>query len=332
MVLNYIGSKKSLLPFLENTISKLGIEGSSFCDPFSGTSSVGNYFKNDYTITSNDKEYYSYIISWGYMISNYSDKLERIINDLNNIKPKVGLITKNYSPYKECERMFFTITNAKKIDAIREEIERMKNESLINKDEYIFLLASLLESSDNVANIACVYGAYLKKYKKSALIPIILFPLHHTRTNKNNTVYNMDIQELFEKDIEYDIVYLDPPYNTRQYSTNYFVLNYLAKYEDIELKGKTGMPLYCYKSPFASKVKAKKAFIKLIETIKSKYIFLSYNNEGILSSKDIKKILETRGKVTLHTREYKRFKSQKNIKELKQQKTVTEYLYEVRTF
>jgi len=318
MVLNYIGSKRTLLPFIGNVIDNLGgPPPKSFCDPFSGTCSVGNYFKNDFAITSNDAEYYSYIISYAYLNCSYTKCLEDHLKTLNNLKGRVGLVTKNYS---EC-RLFFTNHNAQKIDAMRTYLDSIRDQ--ISRGEYIYLLACILEASDKVANIACVYGAFLKKFKKSAKNEIQVGPIHRETLKGGHDVHNLDVMELFKKGKKYDIVYLDPPYNHRQYSSNYFVLNYIAKYKDLSIRGKTGILTDCFKSKFSSKRWAKQEFEKLVETIRADYIVLSYNNEGIIPSKEIIEILSKKGRVTTHTKQYKKFKAQMGVKE----RWVTEYLY-----
>ncbi len=327
MVLNYIGSKNKLLPFINEAVQSLCAtdKPTTFCDAFSGTGTVGNYFKNEFSVTSNDTEYYSYVINNGYMCCKYSIKIQKIIDNLNELKGVQGLVADNYSPLGD--RMYFTTENAKKIDAVRTEINNLLNNKRITKKEYLFLLASLLEAADKVANIACIYGSYLKNFKKSAVKPIVINPIHkETKIKNKNKTFNLDVSDLFKKDIKYNIVYLDPPYNQRQYSSNYFVLNYIAKYKNVELKGKTGIILDCFKSKFSSKILAKEEFKKLINSIKSNYILLSYNNEGIINSEDILEILKLKGDVEIKTKQYKKFKAQQTVKI----EFVTEYLYVVK--
>jgi adenine-specific DNA-methyltransferase len=112
--------------------------------------------------------------------------------------------------------MYFTDENAKKCDAIRKKIEDWKKEEKITENEYYFLLASLIESIDKVANTASVYGAFLKKFKKSALNPLILQPADFYLNDNEHKVFNEDINKLIVES-SHDVVYLDPPYNHRQY-------------------------------------------------------------------------------------------------------------------
>ena len=142
---------------------------------------------------------------------------------------------------------------------------------------------------DCVANTASIYGAYLKKYKQSSLKKVSL--KQEIINGKNGKAYCEPAEILINK-ISGDILYMDPPYNTRQYSSNYHVLETIARNDEPEVHGKTLLRNDCKKSLFSSKRFAKKALEEIIKNAKFKYIFMSYNNEGILSLEDIKKIFE----------------------------------------
>ena len=286
MTLNYIGSKKTLLPILNQVITnEIGDKCNSsftFGDGFSGTGCVGQFFSNTYgcNIQSVDMEKYSCYVNRSMLCIPYSSKLSAIIETLNTITGTSGLITKNYSP--NGNRMYFTVENANKIDGIREYIELYNN---ITMDERVFLLSSLLCSADKVANISCVYGSYLKKFKSTALKPFILKPIHTNTTlvSPNNVVLQQDVVTVDWSSC--DVVYFDPPYNGRQYGANYFMLNYILDYIDksSEMRPKTGLTNY-YKSEFCQKSSVKQSFKILLDNkTLPRYIFISYNNEGVLN-------------------------------------------------
>jgi adenine-specific DNA-methyltransferase len=310
--LNYIGSKKTLI----NNIIKIckdninNIYNYSFADLFAGTGTVSYNMNNICKyIISNDLEYYSYVINYALLKSIYSDKLQKIINHMNNLELiDNGLIFLNYSK----NRMFFTHNNAKKADAIRKYLDDIYIKNEINKKEFMFLLASIIISIDKIANTSSVYGAFLKQYKNSALKDLIIKPIHKNKTNKNNIIYNMKMEDLIENQ-KFDIVYLDPPYNHRQYSGNYSPLNYIAQYKDIELTGKTGLIKDYNKSIFCKKTNIKETFKDMINKIKCKYILLSYNNEGLMNFNDLKDLLLQKGDIKLYKIEYNKFKAQQNV-------------------
>jgi len=335
--MNYIGSKLSLLEFLEESINKVvGKNCDTFCDLFAGTGIVGRYFKTKgYKIIANDIQYYSYVLNRHY-IGNHKElnfaKLTKEILDLKSIDVKKrknfvcnylsdlkgvkGFIYKNYclggTKDKEEPRQYFSDENGMRCDAIRQKIENWKKQNLISDDEYYFLITSLVESIDKYANTASVYGAFLKKLKKTAQNNLILKPAELIINEQDHEVFNEDINEISGK-IKGDILYLDPPYNQRQYATNYHMLETIAKYDNPKIHGKTGLREYQnQKSLYCSRTQVKKAFKDLILKAKARYIFLSYNNEGLMTLDDIQEIMCLRGKYGNFTKEYNRFKADKS--------------------
>lgn len=350
--MNYIGSKLSLLKFLEESINKVVDENSQiFCDLFAGTGAVGAYFKKrGYSIISNDLQYYSYVLNKHY-IENHRvlefdgladiipslkkikllERKDAVCNYLSNIAGVEGFIYKNYCPSgtesQEEWRQYFSDENGKKCDAVRQKIEDWKDEKIITDGEYYFLLTSLIESIDKNANTASVYGAFLKKLKKSAQRIFVLRPAELIINDQEHHVFNEDINKLIKK-IEGDILYLDPPYNQRQYATNYHILETIAKYDNPNIHGKTGLRDYeDQKSAYCSRPQVKKAFKDLIENANVKYIFLSYNNEGLMTPADIEEIMSTRGEYGCFTQKYSRFKADRNRNYIANK--TTEYLHYV---
>ena len=352
--MNYIGSKLSLLEFLEESINKVVDKNCNvFCDLFAGTGIVGSYFKRKgYKIIANDIQYYSYVLNKHY-IGNHKElpflKLEKEIPELKNIEienrkkfvcdylsgleGKRGFIYKNYclggTKGKKEQRQYFSDENGMRCDAVRQKIENWKKEKLISNSEYYFLITSLIESIDKCANTASVYGAFLKKLKKTAQNSLFLKPALLIINDQDHKVFNEDINELVSK-VKGDILYLDPPYNHRQYAPNYHMLETIAKYDNPKIHGKTGLRDYqSQKSLFCSRSQVKKAFKDLILKAKVKYIFLSYNNEGLMSLKDIKEIMGLKGKYGYFTKEYGRFRADKSENRKYTANKTTEYLHYV---
>ena len=327
--MNYIGSKYKLSDFISSSVKSIvgdDLSDKIFCDLFAGTGVVGRNFKKEVKkVISNDMEFYSYVLNKNYIENHEFLDNEIYIKELNETNGEEGFIFNEYSENGKANRLYFSEHNGKKIDAIRTKIELWKTEKKISSALYYFLLASLIESADKVANTASVYGAFLKKIKKTAQKELILEPAIFEINSHSHEVYNEDSNLLIKK-IEGDILYLDPPYNAREYGANYHLLNTIAKYDNFTPKGKTGLRDYS-KSAFCKKKEVEKSFDDLIKNANFKYIFLSYNNEGIMSSETIKKILSNYGKYDLLTTEYQRFRADKKENRNHKASSTTEYLH-----
>lgn len=311
--MNYIGSKHKLNPWILESISetvKLPLHETVFCDLFAGTGAVGRNFKPLVKqVIANDIEFYSYILLKNYIGNHKPLVFENFIEKLNTLPEKKGFIYENYSEGGSAGRLYFSEENGQKIDAIRTEIEQWRTDKKINEGLYYFLLASLIESADKVANTASVYGAFLKKIKKSAAKSLVLEPARFAETLNSHLVFQEDANTLIEK-ISGDILYLDPPYNARQYGANYHLLNTIAKYDTFVPQGKTGLRSY-EKSNYCKKGEVTKSFEELIKNAQFQWVFLSYNNEGLMTEEEVKTIMKRYGNYTLKTKKYQRFKADK---------------------
>lgn len=278
--MNYIGSKYSLIDFIQSTIQDVtGYSNGNnytFADLFAGTGIVGSTYKSlGYNVISNDIQYYSYVLN-KHFIENTDNIDDSLLEHLNSLEGIDGFVYNNYCEGSGSGRNYFTNENGRKCDAIRTELEKLYVNKEITDSVYYYFLASLINSIDKYANTASVYGAFLKHIKKTAqkqfqleLLPVI--------NGKSGTVYNQDINSLIGN-ISGDILYLDPPYNARQYCANYHVLETIARYDNPVLKGKTGLRDNSnQKSLFCSKKTVTKVFDDLIANADFKYIFLSYN-------------------------------------------------------
>ncbi len=353
--MNYIGSKLSLLEFLKENIDKVVTSNDYvFSDLFAWTWIVWRYFKSlGHRIIANDLQYYSYVLNRSYIWNNNTltfKWLENSIPELKDTKlidkndvvckylewiPWInGYIYSNYSywgtNWKEFERMYFSDDNAKKCDAIREKLDERRIGNKINDDEYFYLLCILLEGIDKVANTASVYWAFLKKLKKSALAPLKMNPTEVILGDKKNEIYNEDINRLISH-TKHEVVYLDPPYNHRQYSGNYHILETIAKNDKPKIRWKTWMrDCSDQKSLYCSRSQVKKAYQELIDNIKADYVFLSYNDEWLMSLEDIKEIMSRRGEYNFFTKKYNRFKADKDENREYKKDYVYEYLHYVK--
>ncbi|MDC0535767.1 DNA adenine methylase [Francisellaceae bacterium] len=315
--MNYIGSKQKLLPFLMESICSVtgqDLEHKIFCDLFAGTGMVSRAFKSiTKQVICNDFEYFSYVLNRNYIGNCKQLYYEPYIQKLNELDViSNGFIYNHYCMGSESGRQYFSNLNGMKIDCMRKQIELWWHQGEFEEDMYFFLLASLIESADKVANTASVYGAYLKEVKQTARQPLLLTPATFEVSHQENLVFNEDSNQLIHN-ISGDILYLDPPYNARQYGSNYHILNTIALYDQFEPKGKTGLRNY-QKSDYCSKQKVSHAFEEIIQNAQFKYIFLSYNNEGLMPVDQVKSIMQKYGHYDIAVKDHSRFRADKEDK------------------
>jgi adenine-specific DNA-methyltransferase len=329
---NYIGSKKKLLAFLDE---KMGVymgksikEIESFSDLFCGTGIVSYYMIQNGVkrVVTNDIQHYAYVVSSIWSKSGIDvEKIKGIINVLNDVLRGIDIekdvkdtdfIYHNYTEGGIMRRMYLTKLNGLRVDRIRQRINEMYDRGDINQREYYLLIKVLLYGVTAVSNTASVYGAYLKKYKACALKDLVMDGTLVDDLYDGDLVhtsYNMDISKLIEGNVDTEVCYIDSPYNTRRYDDNYHLLETISRYDYPKIKGKTGLrDIKDTKSKFCSKVTVNGAFDDIFSKIKSRYIFVSYSSEGIVSKEKMMEIMGRYWKdVVCYEKDYQRFKSNK---------------------
>lgn len=296
--MRFLGNKTRMLENINSVIEQNNIKGKTFCDLFSGSGSVGDYFKEQYNIISNDFLYCLSIISKAKLenktVPNFNLFKKQFnidpfsyFNNKTYVPDSQYFITNNYSP--RGNRQFFTEENAIKIDGIRIEIEELYKEFIIDAKERNFLIASLLESTMGISNTSGTYEAFLKKWDKRALKQFVLEPItiNETNTININKVYNLDSNELIRK-ISGDILYLDPPYTITDYSSAYHLLESIAKYDYPNIGGITGRRKEINeKSKYTRRELALTNLEDLFRQAQFKHILMSYSTQGLISIEDI---------------------------------------------
>lgn len=312
----YIGNKTKLIPFIKKIIHEnCGDAIDSFCDLFAGTGSVSHAFNTKHTkIISNDYLTSNYFSLCTFLSNNNCDidKIQEKIRYLNSLKPRGN----NYFSLRY-GGTFYTLENAKKIGLIRNTIDKISD----NDYEKQILVTSLMYAMDKVANTVGHYDAYLKSMDSVKPIKLKLPKLEKKSINHNNIILNEDANKIINT-IKSDILYLDPPYNSRQYCDAYHLLENIALWKKLPTFGKAEKmdrtdikSKYCFKD-------ASVAFKELIINSKSKHIFLSYNSTGNsrhgrsnskISDSTIKRILNKKGKLKIFETLHSEFTTGKNI-------------------
>ena len=311
----YLGNKYKLLPFITRVVENECKNINTVADIFAGTGAVASAFI-DKKITTNDIMYSNYIchVAW-FSSEHYSEeKVIKIITQYNNLK-----ITEDNYMSDNFSNTYFSLDDCRKIGFVRQDIEDKFNSGDINARERALLITSLLYAMDKIANTCGHYDAYRQGVEFEKHLELYVPQPEHD-VNENNVCYNMDTNEL-APEIEADLIYIDPPYNSRQYCDAYHLLENVARWEKPEVFGVARkMDRTALKSDYCTQ-KATVAFENLINSIHAKYILLSYNNmankgndrsNAKISDDDIMKILSKKGKVKVFSEDYKAFSTGKS--------------------
>lgn len=318
--MRYIGSKARILDFLSDSITDdIGcIKGARVADLFAGTAVVSDMFKHHGAqVTSNDYLAFSYCLQVEKVKLNTIPKCaisyESALEQLNLATPQKGFFYHEYTPVGsatgEFQRNYFSEENACKIDAMRGMLKNWKVNNQIDDDMSSLLKADLINAVTKVSNISGTYGSFLKKddprkYKQIQLIPSVIF-----NSGLKNESYCEDIFNIIQH-VSGDILYLDPPYNTRQYAPYYHILETIAKEDSPAIYGLTGRRPYRDKmSSLCMKNSAKKSLIKLVDEANFSDIFISYSTDGIVNYRELMGYLQEKYSTSLRLTKINRYKS-----------------------
>lgn len=284
--MRYIGNKTKIADKILDFIEKKAPDSNVIVDLFSGSGAIASKFARKYTVYGNDLLFFSKCVTTLYTMVK-KQELAPFLKHINSLDGSVGFITKNYSPYGTNQRMYFSIENAMKIDSAMIYINSLSNQTIKEA-----LIGVVIESVSKVANVTGVYGAFLKKWDSRALKSIIFdYEENNILTPNKNVVHNDDAIELI-KNIDGDILYLDPPYTKNDYSIQYHLLETIAKYDSPEIVGITGTRRNKKISVFTKKIDAEIMFEKIIFNSKQKHIFVSYSSDGLMSKEFIINVLK----------------------------------------
>ena len=325
--MRFIGCKALLLDNIKSVIDENAPDAKSFCDIFSGTATVARYFKQWYEVTSNDLLYFSYVLQRGtvavdclptYEIlqenTGISDPVAYFnglsLEQMERLPPERRFFQNTYAPIGG--RMYINDENALRIDFARNITEDWRKAGFLSDDEYYYLVACIVEGIPFVSNISGTYGAFHKEWERRSYKKYELLRLPICTNGKNNTCFNGNGADVL-KEISGDILYIDPPYNERQYLPNYHVLETAAKYDFPEVRGITAQRAYeNNKSDFWSKTKVVGAVEELIANARFNHIILSYSTDGLMSVEEIERTMKKYGdpnSFKIYWIPYRRYKS-----------------------
>lgn len=350
--MRYIGNKTKLLGFIGDVLEDRGIRPGTAVDPFSGTASVAAELKRrGFRVVASDIMEYAYVFARACVEVaatpsvpglraelDGDDSLDTVITWLNRLDGSPGFVHAHYSPVGEegarHGRMYFTPENAARIDAIRSLLDEWRRADRIDDDAFHVLLAALLEAADRVANTTGVYAAFVKTWQPNATRPLELKPPTIVPGN-GCRAERLDALELVSGLPDFDLLYLDPPYNSRQYAGYYHLPELIAQgwFEGgVRTRGKTGLiDDRDKRSDWSRRQKCEEAFERLVSTARWKHLVLSYNAEGIIPETTIRSTLRDCGRKATYRRHeliYKRYRSDADGANRRYRAdTVKEYLY-----
>lgn len=309
----YLGSKYKLLDFIQAIVDKHCHNCSSFMDLFGGTGVVAAHFNSQFDLIVNDILKSNVFVYQTFLSNECIDvkKLEEIIELYNKVE--INDYPENYYSNTFADT-FLSQSNMKLVGIIRDDIDKRFLERNINSREKAILITSLIYAIDKIANTVGHYDSFRLSGNLSRDLKLEM-PLLSDKHNNNNIITNLDANELV-KHCSSDIVYIDPPYNSRQYCDSYHFLENVAENNRPEVKGVARkMNRNHLKSDYCTN-KASLQFRHLIHDIKSKYIFVSYNNtENKINSRSNAKIsdaeiiqaLEHKGKLFVYEKNFNAF-------------------------
>lgn len=321
--MRYIGNKTKLIPFLLHTVRRLEIDPGVACDPFAGTASVGRALKlAGWRVHCGDLLALSHVFQVARVELNgtpafppvegagrrgtHRGSYQSVMRRLHGALPTHGFVTEHYTPAgaegRRHGRMYFTPDNARLIDGMRTLVADWSKSGLIDGRGEALLLATLVQAADRVANTTGVYASFVKTWQPNALRPIELRPIRPaTPPNERSagcTSFRGPAEELARRVGAVDLLYLDPPYNERQYPGYYHVPELLAQGWDPPpiLRGKTGLiPDDDLRSEWCRRGRCEAALRSLLAASDARHILLSYNDEGLIEPDHIEAIFREMG-------------------------------------
>lgn len=309
----YIGSKAKLTEWIMSTIVANTHNVHTFCDLFAGTGTVSHCAINMFDrVIVNDFLFSNNVIYKAFFGPGKwdEDKLYEIIARYNALNPEE--LKDNYFSLNFGGK-FYEYNLSKQIGHIRQDIENIR--STLTEKEYCILLATLIYNIDKLANTVGHFDAYIKKPIKKQTLRMRLID---AQANDKVEIYQRDANGL-AREISPDVVYIDPPYNSRQYCRFYHLYETLVKWNKPALYGTALKPTPENMSRYCTS-KAVNAFEDLVAHLRTRYLVVSYNNtyhskskssENKISLEDIQRILEMCGNTEVYEHSHSAFNAGK---------------------
>jgi len=324
MSYRYIGNKTRVLSRLLEEIRSLVKCKGTVADLMCGTAAVSEALKcADYRVVASDLMTFAYCHAWVRLRLDSPPRFQKcpgksylaVLQFLNSLSEKPGYYYREYAPGGQPEngvapRQYLSDANAAKLDAIAAQIREWRNNGCLDADELNLLRHDLVLAVNKVANIAGTYGHFRSSWSNGSLRPLALNDstfLLGPRTD--HLVFQGPAEQVAAK-VECDLCYLDPPYMKRQYAANYHLIETVARLDEPEAIGVSGLrPWRDQYSDFCSKIKIWGAFGGIFSRIKCDRFLVSYSEDGLIPKDQLIDFFSKFGKVTVKSFSNSRFRS-----------------------
>ena len=302
--MDYIGSKEKLNTWIFDEIeAEASYQGKVFLDGCTGSGSVSRFAATrGYHVIACDSMYFPTRLVRGSI--GVPDDAFQHISTMSELVGVDGFFYKNYSPAGG--RLYFTEENARKIDAMRDYI------SSADEAAQPYLIYCGIEALSRISNTAGTHGAYLKELKSRASMP---YTIRHERIVAGTSeVYWCSLLDLLPQ-VTADVVYIDPPYNNRQYPPNYHLYETFALNDSPIIGGKTGLRSGWQEtgSPFCKAKTARQFFKDVVSAAQAPLVAISYSSDGLITEEQLLGLWEEMNlPCRLVKREQRRYKADKN--------------------
>lgn len=322
----YIGNKTRLTPWLISRIKEVTPSGGTVADPMCGTGSVSEALRRSgYRVVASDIMTYAVhharvrlLMREPPAFSGIGVPYAKVLNSLNGLGFVEGLFHREYSPggsplNGEEARKYLTSANASRLDAMNAQIRAWLAAGKITELEDSLLRHDLIMAVNRVANIAGTYGHYRSTFSKSSLAELILTPTQFNSAFRTDHTVLQGPAEDVAGQLVADACYIDPPYMKRQYAANYHLIETVARGDEPEAVGVSGLrPWRDQYSVFCTRTRIQEAFRRVIEDSCCPVFLISYSSDGLLKEDELAELFEPLGQMSIERRVFPRFRSNKS--------------------
>jgi adenine-specific DNA-methyltransferase len=298
------------------------VDAKTILDGFSGTTRVSQALaKSGYQVLSNDIALWSEVFGTCYLLNKRPRaEYQDLIDHLNTVKSVDGWFTEHYggqsnggcAVQKDGLKKPWQVHNTRKLDGIREEIDRL---SLPGVDKAV-ALTSLILALDEVDSTLGHFVSYLQDWSPRSYNQLFLTVPNVFVNEKEHQVFRKDIFDLV-KNTSADLAYFDPPYGSNnekmppsriRYASYYHLWTTICLNDRPKLFGKAkrredtsdvvaGSVFEEFRRSRNGRFMALEAIERLIKSTTARWILLSYSSGGRATAEELNELLSECGTI-----------------------------------